>query len=52
MHIYSLHKIILFANKKIANHNMAGGFDGMVVTNGAPERATTQLKGWCDGSYF
>jgi hypothetical protein len=29
---------------------MAGGFDGMGITHGAPEPSTTKLKGWCDGN--
>ena len=34
-----------------ANHNMAGGFDGMGVTHGTHDASHTQLKLGCDGSY-
>ena len=40
-----MYHIICFDKRKIAYHNMAGGFDGMGVTDGAPEPSHPTAQG-------
>jgi hypothetical protein len=52
IHFVIIYNKKLLYNKKISNHNMAGGFDGMEVTTAVAHAASaTQLKQECDGSY-